>query len=348
MRKKAAQIAASILTLALLLSGCAQKPAEKPAAAPAPATQTEAAKPAAPAFPTGPVEIVVGASPGGGWDTTARVVQKVLGDTKLVTQPINVVNRPGGGGQVAWSYLNEHKGNGHYLSMNSTQLFPPQLIQNKNMKFEDFTPLAMLTTEYLALAVRADSPYKTGKEFLDVLKQDPAKLSVGIGSGVASNDQISFLKAAKSYGVDVKKVRIVLFSSGADQMTAILGGNVDAVSTGISEAIEQAKAGKLRIIATTAPKRLAEAPDVPTWDELGIDGTFRHWRGIMGPGGMTPEQIAAWDDIFSKMVKSEAWQKELANRGWTDAYLGSKEFSEYLKQNRAEFETLLKETGVIK
>jgi putative tricarboxylic transport membrane protein len=328
-----AGIVASIATVALLVCGCSQNQTEKRGHT---------------AFPTNPIEIVVGASPGGGWDTTARVIQKVLVDEKLVTQPVNVVNRPGGGGQVGWSYLNEHKGNGHYLSMNSTQIFPPELIQKKDMKFEDFTPVAMLTTEYLALAVRSDSPYKTGKEFLDVLKQDPTKLSVGIGSGVASNDQISFLKAARSHGVDVKNVRIVIFSSGGDQMAAILGGNVDAVSTGISEAIEQAKAGKLRIIATTAPERLSEVPDVPTWAEMGIDGTFRHWRGIMGPGGMSPEQIAAWDELLGKLVKSESWKKELANRGWTNAYMNSKEFVAYLKQSRAEFETLLKETGVIK
>lgn len=300
-------------------------------------------------FPSGPIEIIAPASPGGGWDTTARVIQSVLTSQGIVKVPVNVVNRPGAGGQVGWSYLNEHKGNPHFLAMNSNQLFPRQLTGQSKMKFEDFTPLARLTTEYLVLAVRADSPYKTGKEFLAALKADPAKHSVGIGSGLASSDHVSFLKAARSAGVDIKKVRIVVFSSGGDQMTAILGGHVDAVSTGLSEAAEQAKAGKLRLIAITAPKRVeGDGSDVPTWTEMGIEGTFYHWRGIMGPGGLSADETAAWDRIIGQMVQSSAWKAELEKRGWASAYLSSKEFHQFLEQDRAAFETIMRDVGMIK
>jgi putative tricarboxylic transport membrane protein len=300
-------------------------------------------------FPASPIEIIAPASPGGGWDSTARVIQLALTSQGIVKVPINVVNRPGAGGQVGWSYLNEHKGNPHFLAMNSNQLFPRQLTGQSKMKFEDFAPLARLTTEYISLAVRTDSPYKTGKQFMEVLKADPTKLSVGIGSGLASSDHVSTLKAAKSAGVDVKRVRIVVFSSGGDQMTAILGGHVDAVATGLSEAIEQVKAGKLRIIAITAPKRVeGDGSDIPTWAEMGIDGTFLHWRGIMGPGGLTPEQVAAWDKILGQMVQSSAWKTEIEKRGWTGAYLASKPFTDFLTQDRNTFEKFLREVGFIK
>jgi putative tricarboxylic transport membrane protein len=300
-------------------------------------------------FPSGPIEIIAPASPGGGWDSTARVVQAVLVSQSLVKGPVNVVNRPGAGGQVGWSYLNEHKGNPHFLAMNSNQLFPRQLTGQSKMKFEDFAPLARLTAEYIVLSVRADSPYKTGKQFMEALKVDPTKHSIGIGSGLASSDHVSTLRAAKSAGVDIKRVKIVVFSSGGDQMTAILGGDVDAVATGLSESIEQAKAGKLRIIAITAPKRVeGDGSEVPTWAEMGIDGTFFHWRGIMGPGGLTPEQVAAWDRLLSQMVQSAAWKTEIEKRGWSDAYIGSKAFFDFLKQDRASVETVLKEIGFIK
>lgn len=300
-------------------------------------------------FPSRPIEIVAPASPGGGWDTTARVIQKVLSDKKLVSVPINVVNRPGAGGQVGWSYLNEHKGNPHYLAMNSNQLFPPQLTGQSKLKFEDFTPIARLTSEYLTLAVPANSPIKTGKEFMEALKADPTKYSVGIGSGVASSDHVGFLQAAKSAGVDVKRVRIVVFSSGGDQMAAVLGGAVNAVSTGVSEAMEQAKAGKLRLLAVSSPERIpGDAKDVPTWEEQGIEGTFLHWRGIMAPGNLTPIQTAVWDRLIGQMVRSPEWKAELEKRGWNNAYLSSKEYTAFLKKSRDQFEVVLKDVGLIK
>ncbi|HEY8368899.1 MAG TPA: tripartite tricarboxylate transporter substrate binding protein [Thermodesulfobacteriota bacterium] len=300
------------------------------------------------AFPSGPIEIIVPASPGGGWDTTARVVQSVLQSTGLVKVPITIVNRPGAGGQVGWSYLNEHKGNPHYAAMNSNQLFPRQLLGQTTMKFEDFTPLARLTTEYLVLAVRPDSPYKTGKELMAALKADPTKHVVSVGSGQLSSDHVSFLRAAKAAGVDIRRVRVVVHSSGGDQMAAILGGHVDVVSTGLSEAAEQAKAGKLRLIAITAPERVSDAPDVPTWEEMGIKGTFRHWRGIMAPGGIEPSHLEAWDKILGEMARSAAWKKELEQRGWIDAYLGAKEFTQVLHEERKDFETLMRDIGLIK
>lgn len=313
------------------------------------AVTLSASAPAQTAFPSGPIEIVVPASPGGGWDTTARVIQKVITDKKLVTVPVNVVNRPGAGGQVGWSYLNEYKGNPNYLAMNSNQLFPPQLTGQSKLKFEDFTPIARLTSEYITLAVPTNSPYRTGKQFLDALKADPTRLTVGIGSGVASSDHVAFLQAAKAAGVDVKKVRIVVFSSGGDQMAAVLGGSVNAVSTGLSESLEQAKAGKLRLLAVSSPERLpGDAKDVPTWEEQGIAGTFLHWRGIMAPGNLSAAQTAAWDKIIGEMVRSPEWKAELARRGWISTYLDSKAFTAFLKTSRDQFETVLKDIGLIK
>jgi putative tricarboxylic transport membrane protein len=299
-------------------------------------------------FPSGPIELIAPASPGGGWDATARVIQSVLQSEGIVKVPVTVVNRPGGGGQVGWSYLNEHQGNPHYAAMNSNQLFPRQLAGQSKMRFEDFTPLARLTTEYIVVAVRTDSPYKTGKDFLAALKQDPTKHSVGIGSGLASSDHVSFLRAAKAAGVDVRRVRIVVYPSGGDQMAAILGGHVDAVSTGLSEAAEQAKAGKLRMLAITSAERVKEAPEVPTWKELGVEGTWYHWRGIMGPGKLEPTQVAAWDRILGEMVKSAAWKKELEQRGWTDAYLNSKDFTKSLHEERETFAAVMRDVGMIK
>ena len=298
-------------------------------------------------FPSTTIEIIAPTSPGGGWDTTARVVQSVLQSEGIVKVPMVVVNRPGAGGEVGWSYLNEHPGNAHYTAMNSNQLFPRELSGQSTQRFEDFTPLARLTTEYVVLAVRADSPYKTGRELLDALKQDPLKLTVSIGSGLASSDHMSFLQAAKAHGVDIRRVKIIVYNSGADQMAAALGGHVDVVSAGLSEAIEQAKAGKLRLIAISAPDRVKDAPEVPTWAEMGIAGTFEHWRGFMGPGNLAANDIATWDRMLASMVKSNAWQQELQRRGWVDAYMPSATYSAFLGEERSRFQAIMRDTGLI-
>lgn len=309
-----------------------------------------APKAAAPAaFPSKAVEIIAPASPGGGWDATARAVAKAFQEEKLVSQPINVVNKPGGSGAVGWSYLNEHEKDAHYLSMNSTLIHSNSLKGTSPLKASDFTPLAMLTTEWMSVAVGKDSPIQTGKELMDKLKQDPTSMVIGIGAGLGNDDHVAIIKAAKSAGVDVKKLKVVVFDSGGDLITALLGGHVDIISTGLSEAVEQQKAGKLKILAITADKRLeGELADLPTWAEQGIDGTFSHWRGIMGPKGMTEEQVKAWDDLLGKMVQTKTWKDMLAQQGWVDAYQPSAEYKATLEKEYSTFADLLTELGLVK
>ena len=299
---------------------------------------------------TKPIELVAPASPGGGWDTTARVLAKALQDEKVVTQPITVVNKPGGSGVVGWNYMNQHAGDAHYVAMSSTVIHANRLLGRTTMTLADVTPLAMLTTEWHAVVVGKDSPIRTGKDLMAKLKQDPASLSIGIGLGVGNDDYMSFMKAAKSAGVDVTKLkRVVIFPSGKELMVAILGAHVDVISTGLSEIVEQHRAGQVRIVGISAPKRLAGSEsDLPTWNEQGIDGEFGHWRGLFGPKGLTPAQIKAWDDALGKVVKTRAWKEGIAKHGWDDAYMPSAQYKAFLEKEGASFESTFSELGILK
>ena len=299
---------------------------------------------------TKPIELIAPASPGGGWDTTARVLASALQEEKIVSTPITVVNKPGGSGVVGWNYMNQHAPDGHFVAMSSTVIHANELLGRTTMSLGDITPIAMLTTEWHAVVVGKNSPVKTGKELMDKLKQDPASLSIGIGLGVGNDDYMSFMKAAKAAGVDVTKLkRIVIFPSGKELMVAILGGHVDVISTGLSEIVEQHRADKVRIVAISAPKRLdGTDSDLPTWNEQGIDGAFGHWRGLFGPKGMSAEQLKTWDDAIAKVVKTKAWQDGIAKNGWDDAYMPSAEYKAFLEKEGKSFAETFAELGIMK
>lgn len=299
---------------------------------------------------TKPIEVIAPASPGGGWDTTARVFTSALQEEKIVTVPITVVNKPGGSGVVGWNYMNQHAPDGHFVAMSSTVIHANELLGRTTMSLADVTPLAMLTTEWHAVVVGKNSSIKTGKDLMEKLKQDPASLSIGIGLGVGNDDYMSFMKAAKAAGVDVTKLkRIVIFPSGKELMVAVLGGHVDVISTGLSEIVEQHRADKVRIVGISAPKRLDGADsDLPTWNEQGIDGTFGHWRGLFGPKGMSAEQVKIWGDMIARLVKTKSWKEGIAKNGWDDAYLPSAEYKAFLEKEGKSFAATFGELGIVK
>jgi len=301
-------------------------------------------------FPTKPIEIIVGGSAGGGWDTTARAIMKALQDEKLVTVPINILNKSGGSGSISWAYLNQHKGDGHYVAMSSTIVHANELLGRSNQTLADFTPIAMLTTEWHAVAVNKDSPIKSGKDLMAKLKLDPASLSIGIALGVGNDDYMSFMKAAKAAGVDVKGLkRLVIFPSGQELMVALLGGHVDLISTGLSEISEQYKSGKARILAISADRRQeGDLAAIPTWNEQGIDGKFGHWRGLFGPKDMPAGELKAWEDILGKMVKTKTWKELLARYDWNAAFLPGDKYKAYLEDEHRQFAATFKEMNIVK
>lgn len=299
--------------------------------------------------PESTVEIVAPAAPGGGWDTMARQMQKALTDEKIVHKSVIVSNKPGGGGATGWTYLKGKEGNGHFVAANSSLILLNNLLGSSNLTYKDFTPLAMLTTEWISIQVKGDSPYKTGREVLDALKKDPGSLTIGVGPSLGNNDHLSFVRVAKAYGIDVSKLKWVVFEgAGGDIIMALLGGHIDVGTMSVSECLPQHKAGKLRILSTTADKRIDVLPDVPTWKEQGIDVVFPHWRGIMGPPNMTPEQIKFWDDALAKMCQSDTFKKAVTNANGYVYYKNSAEFRKFLDEQNAIMGPLVDQLGLKK
>ncbi|MFD2924946.1 tripartite tricarboxylate transporter substrate binding protein [Halobacillus naozhouensis] len=296
-------------------------------------------------YPTKNLEIVAPASPGGGWDLTARSLEKVLSGQGLVEENINVINKPGGGGEVGWKYLKNQ--DAHSLAVNSSLVLTNNLLGQSELTYKDFTPIATLATEWQSLAVPKDSKFKSAKDFMKALKEDPSSIKIGVGPGLGNDDHLSIVQAASEYGIDPSKLNFLVYEGGGDVVTALLGGHVDAVTTSLSEVKDQHIANKLEILAVSSEKPIKGIEDVPTWKEQGVDLVFPHWRGLMGPPDMTEEQIAFWDKKLSKMVKTDEWKKVLKNNDWEGFYKNSEETKAFLQEQHDLYKQLIEDSGLV-
>jgi len=299
------------------------------------------------AFPDRNVLMVVAGSPGGGLDLTGRALEQTMLETRLHKTGFVLKHMGGAGGNLAKAYVHQRSGDPYTLYVESNRIYVNKLVGTTHLDHRDLTPIARLTTEYLVWVVRADSPFKSAKEVLDKLKADPTSVAFGVGT-VPSNDQMNILRPALAYGVNPKQIKIVVFKSGGDLMIQLLGGHVPVISTGLSEAIEQVKAGRVRVLTVSSPKPLEELSGVATWRSLGINVEILHWRGLFAPPKTPAGAVKYWDQALGKMVKTDSWKKALDRHGWFDAYAGSAQFSKDLEGEIKVYDAILTQLGMAK
>jgi putative tricarboxylic transport membrane protein len=297
--------------------------------------------------PTKPIEINAPTTPGGSVDLTARLLQKILQDG-LVKVPVSVVNKPGGGGAVSIAYLNQHAGDAHFIAVNTPNIIAND-INGRSVRYTGVTPLATMASQYTMLAVRVDSPLRGGKDLMERLRKDPASLAVSTPTTLGSINHMAYALVARAGGVDVKKLKPVILGSGSDGVTAVLGGHVDAHSGTTSSVIRLVESGKVRVLGIAAPKRLgAPYENTPTWTEQGYQVVMDTWRGVIGPRGMTREQIAFWNSVLAKAVTTDAWKQALKANSWEANYLDSEGTKKLFDADYAEYRSILGELGLLK
>jgi putative tricarboxylic transport membrane protein len=298
--------------------------------------------------PERPVELIAMNAPGGGSDRTLRIMSKIMQQTQLVPVAVNVVNKPGGGGTVAYNYLNTHPGDAHYLQLASKSLLTNHIAGN-GPSYTEFTPIAFLFGEYIAVTVKPDSPLKSARDIVERLKKDSGSLTFGIATSLGNPNHQAVATALREAGIDIKKLKNVIFPSGGAASTAMMGGHVDIVPITAGFAAQMARQGQVRVLAVTSPGRLTDVlATVPTWREQGYDVIVSNWRSMVGPRGMTEAQVAYWEQAFKRFVESEEWKKELETNFWTSEYLRSAETRKYLEQDNAQVRAFLAELGLAK
>lgn len=298
--------------------------------------------------PEKPVELIASSAAGGSSDRTARAIQKLLQEEKLVPVPVSVVNKPGGNQTLARAYLNQHPADAHYFDVGNPTLISNHIAGLTPQHYSDFTPVALLLNEYTAFTVRADSPLRNARDLAAQLKQDPESIAIGISNRGGTN-HLTLSLLAKAAGVDPRRLKVVVFKSNSESMTAVLGGHVQLVASTVTPVIAQVRSGTARMLALGAPQRMAGAlADVPTLREQGFDVSLSNWRAIVGPKGLAPAQVTFWENALAKLVATDDWKKDLEAQYWEGNFLRSREFLSYLDNEYKATKAIMSDLGLAK
>ncbi len=302
-------------------------------------------------YPKKFIELIAPAGPGGGYDLTIRSIAQCLLDTKLVSIPLPVTNMPGGGGAVALTYLDEKRGSDDILAVYSPPLCLVNLNGSTSLNYrENTTPVARMITDYGMFAVGKNSPYNSIGQVMEALKKDPLSITIGGISAPGSMDHIQFLQVAHKAGVaNLDKIQYIGFQDGS-AAAQLMGGHVDLISTGISDAIGLVESNDIRALAITAEKRVGTGlvSEIPTCIEQGIDATFFNWRGIFGPKDMPRAALDYWEDILSRLSQTPEWQDICERYGWEITYQEHEQFLDFLDEVNSEYGALLDEIGYLR
>lgn len=295
------------------------------------------------------VEIVVYSAPGGSNDRTARAIEKAIGAKKLIPGTVTVVNKPGGGGNIQLAYMSQHAGDAHYLMVTTPTLLTNHLSGASTLGYKDFTPIASIVNDYVVYAVNANSPIKTGKDLVDRLKKDPKSVSIGFATALGTHNHVAAGQLMKAIGGDVKSLKVVAFKGANEAITTLLGGHIDLVTTAAGNVSAHLASGKLRVVGVASPQRLPGVfAQVPTWKEQGVNFVSGNWRAVMGPKGLSAEQVATWQSVLRSIAESPEWKEDLEKNFWSNDFASAEQFAKDLEQDHIAMKALLQELGLIK
>jgi putative tricarboxylic transport membrane protein len=296
--------------------------------------------------PTEAVKIIVHTPPGSGSDIVARQIADIVEKNKLLSVPIEVINKTGGGGMNSMTFADQQKGNPHYILAVTNAFLSTPLRQKTALNYEAFVPIAILAEDSNAVQVNASSPYKTMADLVAAAKAKPKAIASGVGA-IGATDHMLTHAIGKAAGVEFN---VVSFDGGGDANTALLGNHVAFTTGGPSESRGQIDAGRIKVLAVVGDKRLGSMPDVPTLGELGIkpESTFAVIRGFVAPNG-TPKEVADfYGALPAKVADTQQWKDFAKKSDFVDTRVGPVEMKAYLDKRNADIAKALTEMGVLK
>jgi tripartite-type tricarboxylate transporter receptor subunit TctC len=295
------------------------------------------------AWPDKPIRLVVPYGPGGSSDVIARLVAHEMG--KTLGQTLIVDNKAGASGVVAMQDVARAGPDGYNIVLGhvGTLAVNPAMFAKLPYGPDDFASVALLAKVPMVFAVGANVPAKTLSEFVALAKDRPGKLNYGsAGNGSAGHLAFEMLKVATN--IDVTHVP---YKGTGAQLTDLIAGIIDAASAGPPGFIAQAKAGKLKIIASGSPQRLAALPNVPTVAELGYPGfDSSQWFGILAPAKTPPEIVARLHDAAVKALSVAAVRARLEEDGSTASPMTPSEFARFIKSERDRWGALVRKANL--
>lgn len=298
--------------------------------------------PAAEAFPSEPIKLIVPYAAGASTDALARLVGQDI-STEL-KQTVVVENHAGAGGTIAADYVKRQPGDGYTIMLTTDGILSvnPSIYKKLNYdSVKDFTPLSIAVSAPLVLAVRTDSQFKTAQELIAYAKSHPEKLSYG-SAGVGSSQHMAGELMKAMAGVNITHVP---YRGGGPAMTDLLGGHIDMMFVQSASAKELADKGSLRILAIGSPQRNKQLPDVPTFSEIGLRGYDSDtWYGFNMPAQADPKVVAALNTAIVHSLKKR--HDHLENLGYGVVASSPGEMKKTVAQNIAKWHDVAKQAGI--
>ncbi len=300
-----------------------------------------AQSPGSPPFPAKPVHAIIPFSPGGAVDVPARSLAPRL--QELWGKPLVLDNRPGAGGTIGAAEVARSAPDGHtLLFVSNTHLISANLYPNLPYDaLRDFTPIMEMGSAPNVVVVHPSIPARTLGELFALARAKPGQLSYA-SSG---NGSTQHLLGAHLWSLAGVRMLHVPYKGSGPATTDLLAGRVQVSVPGMNNVLQHVRAGKLRALAVTSPKRSPELPDVPSVAESfpGYDGSL--WMGLVGPAGMAPELVARIHRDFSTALAAEDVKKTFISAGFDIEIQSPKQFAQMLAGEQERWAKVIKETG---
>jgi len=303
--------------------------------------------------PTKPIEFVVPAGTGGGADQMARFLQGVVAKNKLSSQPIIVVNKPGGAGAEGFLDVKGDKGNPHKIIITLSNLFTTPLATGVPFNWHDLTPVSMLALDQFVLWVHADTPYKTTADYVAAIKAAPEKTFKMGGTGSKQEDQIITVLMEKTMG---KKMIYIPLKGGGDVAVQLVGKHIDSTVNNPIEADTHWRSGALRPLCVFDKERMPYKNkmtatqswnDIPTCESAGLPVDYLMLRGIFMTPGATEEQVKFYIDLIQKVRALPEWKAFMEEGAFKQTVMSGKEFVDWLSKTEQQHRDLMKEAGFL-
>ncbi|HET7728536.1 MAG TPA: tripartite tricarboxylate transporter substrate binding protein [Usitatibacter sp.] len=297
-------------------------------------------------YPSKPITMIVPFPPGGVADITARPVAEAMG--RHLKQPVVVENKAGAGGGVGMQYVARAKPDGYtvLLALSSISIIPEAdkvLGRDPMFQLNQLVPVARFTADPTVLAVRADGPYKSVRDLVEAARKAPGTIPYG-SSG---NYGTMHVPMEMFTGIAGTKMLHVPFIGAGPAVVALLGGQVEALSTGPSSVIGHVKGGKVRVLATWGETRHPALPDVPTLKELGYDAQFSQWTGLFVPAGTPDAVVAKLREAARAAVEDASFKAALAKVETPIQYLDQPQFRTFWDNDARKLADVVKKIGKV-
>lgn len=298
------------------------------------------------------LQVMAPAAPGGGWDTTARELQRVL-QAEGIVSTVEVFNVPGAGGTIGLSELaTRHKGDSHTMMVMGLVMIGGIGLNDAPVGLDQSTPLARLTGEWEVIVVPKDSPLQTMDDLATALKDDAAAVSWAGGSA-GGTDHLLVGLVAQALKVDTGLINYVPFSGGGEALASLLGGETTAGVSGLGEFLPQIESGDLRALAVSGRSEgtdampAAEPTTIPTLRESGIDVELANWRGVVAPPDLDDSGKQSLLDTLQALHDSAEWKATLERFDWEDLFLLGDDFAANIDEETTRVNGILTDLGLI-